>query len=416
MSGLIDTTGLSLGTGLYFRAGLGGAGLYVETSLAAQLLAGEANGLALSGIDCSCVVRHKTTSANNFSGNVNSKFTYTAPSTKWILAASGSYQSGTTLRTEYDASGTALGIRIEEARTNVVLRNRDLSNASWTKTNVTAAKDQTGIDGVANAASSITATAGNGTCLQAITLASSARYQTAFVRRLTGSGTVEMTMDNGATWTAVTVTSSWTRVSIATQTLANPTVGFRIVTNGDAIAVDFVQNENGTFATSPIEVPAGSTVTRAVDQVSLSVASAPSFDTYCTEYARFSSFSIASAQKRALNLTAGADTNVIVLYQNNLTPTAYMASSLGGTGKSTFSDITAGTTIKIAASFATNDTRAACFGTLGTPDTSCNMPVGNTFIYVGSSPSGFNNINGHIKDIIMLPRISNNGQLQALTT
>ena len=119
--------------------------------------------------------------------------------------------------------------------------------------NVTAAKNQTGVDGTATAASSLTATSANGTCLQAITLGSAARWQTAYVKRITGSGVINMTMDNGATWTAIPVTSSWARVAIPTQTLANPTVGFRIVTNGDAVAVDFVQNENSLLqATSPL--------------------------------------------------------------------------------------------------------------------------------------------------------------------
>jgi hypothetical protein len=169
---------------------------------------------------------------------------------------------------------TTKGLASWEARTNAALWCRNLTNAAWPKVNVTAALDQVGIDGTANTASSIVATAGNGTCLQAITLASSARYQTAFVKRLTGSGTVEMTMDNGATWTAVTVTASWSRVSIPTQTLANPTVGFRLVTSGDAIAVDFVQNENGTFATSLILTTTGSAA-RAADLISLNFT--PSF-------------------------------------------------------------------------------------------------------------------------------------------
>lgn len=164
------------------------------------------------------------------------------------------------------------GILSEPARTNVVLWNRDLTNAAWTATNVTAVKDQTGVDGVSNAASSLTATAGNGTVLQAITLASSARWQTCYIKRLTGSGAVEMTMDNGTTWTAVTVTSSWTRVAIPTQTLANPTVGFRIVTSGDAVAVDFVQNENsGVEATSPIATTTAS-VTRSADVLTVPTA------------------------------------------------------------------------------------------------------------------------------------------------
>lgn len=141
---------------------------------------------------------------------------------------------------------------LEAAATNVVLFNRDLTNAAWTKTTMSAARTQVGIDGVTNSATVLTALAGNATCLQAITLGSAARFQTAWVKRLTGSGTVNMTMDNGVTWTPITLTTAWTRVSIPTQTLANPTVGFRLVTNADAIAVDGVQNEAGTFPTATI--------------------------------------------------------------------------------------------------------------------------------------------------------------------
>jgi len=171
------------------------------------------------------------------------------------------------------------GLLREMSRTNVVLYNRDLTNAAWTKTNVTAAKDQTGIDGVTNSASKITATAGNGTCLQAITLASSARYQSCWVKRVTGSGTIEMTMDNGSTWTAITVTGSWTRVAIPTQTLANPTVGFRIVTDTDAIAIDMVQNEDGTSWTSEIPTTSAS-VTRAADDLTAALYTADSVTEY----------------------------------------------------------------------------------------------------------------------------------------
>lgn len=163
------------------------------------------------------------------------------------------------------ATGTA-GLQVFESRANVVLWNSDLTNVAWTATTATTTLDQTGPDGVTNSASSILATAGSATILQAITLVSSARFQTAYVKRLVGTGTVNMTMDNGATWTAVTVTAAWTRVSIPTQTLANPTVGFQIITNGDKIAVALVQNENGAFATPAMPTTTVS-VTRAADNV-----------------------------------------------------------------------------------------------------------------------------------------------------
>jgi hypothetical protein len=159
------------------------------------------------------------------------------------------------------------GLLTEGARTNIALHNRDLTQAAWVKTNVTAARDALGVDGLANGASRLTATAGNATCLQTVTLGSSARFMSAWIRRITGTGVIEMTTNNGTNWDPVTFTGQYARVSIPTRTVTNPVFGFRIVTSGDVIVVDFVQNENGTFATSEIAVGA-TAVTRPTDQVS----------------------------------------------------------------------------------------------------------------------------------------------------
>jgi hypothetical protein len=172
-------------------------------------------------------------------------------------------------RFDYDpATLSARGELLETAsRTNIVLWNRDLTNAAWTKSaTVTVAKNQTGIDGVANSASSITGGAVSATNIvyQPITLASSTRAQSAWVKRLVGSGVVNMTTDGGTTWNAITVTAGWTLVQFSQAAVTNPSVGFQIVTLNDSIAVDVVQNETGTSATSSI-ITTTASVTRAAD-------------------------------------------------------------------------------------------------------------------------------------------------------
>lgn len=137
--------------------------------------------------------------------------------------------------------------------TSVCLQSRDLSQAVWTKTNITAAKNQTGADGVANAASSITATAANGTVTQSVTLASSSMVFSVDVKRLVGSGTLEMTVDGGTTWTVISgITSSYQQKFIFQAAVTNPVFGFRIATNGDSFAVDFV---NHTVPANSINIP-----------------------------------------------------------------------------------------------------------------------------------------------------------------
>lgn len=161
------------------------------------------------------------------------------------------------------------------------LATKTISSAAtmWVQSNMTVAHAQTGVDGVASAASSITASAGNATVLYTSTIGSSTRMQSAFVKRITGTGTINMTMDNGSTYTPLSSancfnpgddsagsinSSTWVRCQIPTQTLANPTVGFQIVTNADAFAIDMVQNESTTFWTSPVPATTAN-ATRAAD-------------------------------------------------------------------------------------------------------------------------------------------------------
>jgi len=172
------------------------------------------------------------------------------------------------------AAANLLGFRREVAATNNLLHSRDLSNAAWsTKTNVTAAKTATGLDGIANTATTLTSTAADAIILQPITLASAARCASAYVKRRTGTGTISLTQDGGSTWTDITSLingSTWSRVQI-TSTLANPSVGFKIGTSGDAIDVDCVQNEAGAVATSPI-VTTTAAVTRNADSLTYQTA------------------------------------------------------------------------------------------------------------------------------------------------
>jgi hypothetical protein len=178
-----------------------------------------------------------------------------------------------TTNTPLRPTPTSNGLLIEEARTNRLLWCRDATQTEWVKTDITAAKDQTGIDGEANAASSLTATADGGTCIQTITLASGARTGSVYLKRLTGTGIVQVSLD-GTTWsTADLSTDEWRRI-VLSGTVTNPVVGIRLATSGDAVAMDFGQVEDEGFATSPV-LTEGATATRAVDDVPMTTALVP---------------------------------------------------------------------------------------------------------------------------------------------
>jgi hypothetical protein len=174
-----------------------------------------------------------------------------------------------TTSTPLRANPTSNGILIEEARTNRLLWNRDATQTQWVKTNITATKDQTGIDGVANAASSLTATDDNGTCIQTITLAAGNRTGSVYLKRLTGTGNIQVTLD-GSTYSTVELSDTeWYRI-VLSGSVTNPTVGIKIAVDGDAVAMDYGQFEDGLFATSPI-LTTTATATRAVDTTSISI-------------------------------------------------------------------------------------------------------------------------------------------------
>ena len=191
------------------------------------------------------------------------------------------------------ASSSVLGIWMEPARTNLILQSRDLSQAVWTKTTMACTRTATGMRNDANGASRCTASAGNGTVIQATVTGAATRNTSFHIKRVTGTGGVEVTRDNGATWTAVTAslsTTLWKRVvsedvpgcaggncivvAAMTSGIANPTIGIRIVTSGDAVDVDFVQDEETETASSPIET-AGASLPRDLDVIDLPAAISP---------------------------------------------------------------------------------------------------------------------------------------------
>jgi hypothetical protein len=130
---------------------------------------------------------------------------------------------------------------------------RDMTDASWVKTTMTVTKVATGIDGAANSASRLAATGATATVLQTLVAAASSRTYSAWVRRVSGTGTVKLVQ--GATKTsdlAASINSStYTRCELNASVL-NSAFGVELGTSGDVVEVDFNQFEAGAVATSPM--------------------------------------------------------------------------------------------------------------------------------------------------------------------
>jgi hypothetical protein len=168
------------------------------------------------------------------------------------VTASKTYNSATANSVGTDGSVIdAVGADLPEmpylqyypAATNAALQSRDQTNAAWTNTNVTALFTQDGLDGRPVQASLLTATAANGTCIAAaaVTAASGTHAACFYLKRSVGTGQVSVTLDNGATWNNVTLTTAYQKFTFEQAALTNPQLGIRLATSGDAVIVGNVE-------------------------------------------------------------------------------------------------------------------------------------------------------------------------------
>jgi hypothetical protein len=344
------------------------------------------------------------------------RFTVTRASTKLRIGSNGLYGSvaNNVPAFEFNTDGTYRGLLVEPGATNLALNSRNLTAVSWVSTNMTAALTATGADGAVNSATTLTATAGNATELQAITSASASRVFSAVVRRRTGTGVVEITQDNGSTWTAITLTTSFQRFTTPNQTLTNPTVGFRIVTSGDAIDVDFCQAETGSVATSPIVTTAG-TASRVADSNLLASASSLIGQTEGTLYAEVNLRAYAgTANRRIFDIYTDGSNRITLGAETGITISATVVNG-GGVQAQIVTGVFSAGIKKIAFAYKANDFALYIDGVQIGTDVSGTVPTVSN-VSIGTNASGGANLGDHIRSCALFPTRLANATLISLTT
>lgn len=340
--------------------------------------------------------------------------TFTRASTAWTKLASGLWASigAGSPRSTYFGMNTAVGVYAgyfsEGARLQLVTPTasiRDMTDASWVKTTMNAVKTATGIDGVVNSASTITATGAAATILQTLVAAATNRTYSCWIKRRTGVGAVILqqnatTLDITAQINSVT----YTQVQLNANVL-NSAFGIQLATNGDAVDVDFNQFEAGGFATSPIDTAGG---TRLGDVLTYPFAGNASA-AQGTAYAELSTLwtsavgialSFAAAQF-ILDVEGGASTTIVVNDGVNVANKVGLSDMFTGVRKRAS---TWGTIIRITGDGAT--------------------PVGNSFvgsfgstqISIGSNVAGGQQWNGTIRNVRIFNQQFSDVNLQALTS
>lgn len=344
-------------------------------------------------------------------------FTFTGDNKSYYMGPAGLLIPSVTNtpRIEYTAAGECLGLKMEFTRTNLGLHSNDGTNAAWTKSNCTAAKTATGPDGVANSATTLTATAGNATCLQSITSASATRANSVWLKRRTGTGNIDMTVDGGTGWTTKTITTSWARYEITQAAVTNPNFGLRIVTSGDAVDFWCEQIESAAFGTSAIPTTTAS-VQRAAEVCTRSLGSeyvastgtvvtrgtaSPAQDTN-VQYAY--SFNDASTNNRIVAFRV-ASSNTL---RSNMFTAAAGQGALDGT-------IANSTAFRAAYCWATNDLAFSVNGGAVVTDSAATIPAGTTSLNLGHELTS-SQWNGHILTFDYWPKRKPNGFLVAAST
>ena len=305
------------------------------------------------------------------------------------------------------------GLQVEESRIKHALWSRDHTNAAWVKSNMTTAKTATGLDGVANSASKLTATAANATSMQTVTIASAQFTTSVYVKRVSGSGNIQITDNNGTNWTTLAGLSSseWTRHEI-TRTQANPVFGIRIVTSGDAIEVDFNELEPGEFATSVSETTS-STVTRAAEVVEADITSLD-FSRAMTVALDWRGKNGAAVPGRVIDIHHGNESDEIRFQGKShnmiMNSGSVQQASISGTS------LSADTDYRTAFAAAPNDVAFYLDGVQEGVDASAIMPVGMTTINFGSDTTNGRNNNIFMSRFRIWDQRLSNARLVALTT
>jgi hypothetical protein len=292
---------------------------------------------------------------------------------------------------------TTKGVWSYMSGTNSVLWNRDLTNAVWTKTNMTASKTTTGADNAANAATRLTATADGATVTQSFTSAAAQKVLSLDIRRITGTGDVTLSLDGGTTRTSILtgLTSSYTQQFI-TQSVTNPIIEIRLATSGDVVDVDLVQMCVPSI--SGLNIPtqqryATTTATVINSQSRPNVASADAGPLFSVTNAPFGFYWQGRSERPTGGFVITSDGNLFV----NVTATGAVAFSENPATSTTPAGVWRtglGNVNKVAGWVSSSQIKVACNGQVGSLGTGVVFSGTQTHWDLGTNGAGLNTIMG----------------------
>ncbi len=328
-------------------------------------------------------------------------------------------------RFEYDTNGNPKGILIEGSATNLVYHSETFrltavaTEPYWADSASISRGTDTAPDGTAGATVSFIATGTAGTVIQTAAVGTSANRTFSFWARRSGGGTVEYTLDNGSTWTAVTITASWVRYT-ATATNANQRVGFRVAT-GAGTSIWGAMLEAGTGSTSYVP-STQSQGTRGFDDCRMSNITALNYSTATGTLfysGRFTQFNASSFPNRCGFLFQSLDTRAMTMLTsaNTLIPSVSSGTTLVTASQS----VTLNSDVRVAWSFdaalSTAEVKSTLNGGAIVNSSPSGISASNTPDYFMLGQNGYGNVfpAGTVKQVKYWPTVLPTATMQSIT-
>ena len=366
---------------------------------------------------------------NFMTGLLDSKITFTRSSTATYFDSSGLVKIAAidAPRFDYTPDTKVLrGLLVEEARTNLLNWSQTFATSGGTQNNwVDSASlqrvstDRISPDGTANALE-IIANAVDQTIRASAAAGSSAqRVFSVFIKRVTGTGDIQYTLDNGTNWTTQAVTSDWVRYTFAATT-ANQQVGIRIRTSGDSIQIWGAQLETAACPSSYIPTTSAS-VQRQGDVATVSTLTPWYSATAGTLYTQFIEFCPDAANNRGISALDDSTNNNRVAMFVPAGATLAIASRVvaGGTATNPANSavFTANQITKAALAYAVGTNQAALCVNGATPTTAspAASPTGVNTLRIGAI-FGTTQLGGWVQELKYFNRRLAGSELQSLTT
>ena len=378
--------------------------------------------------------------------------TFTRASSGTFVDSAGVLQTAATDVPRFDhnpTTGESLGLLVEEARTNLLVRSEEFDNASWGLIGTPTANATTAPNGTITA-DLITTNGSQAQAFQGITISSGATvtgsyflksngineieivllasnnttpYGRATFNTSTGVVSVPATTSNGGTNASASIqafANGWYRCSVTVTYPAVTSAGIRINAPGatGGIYLWGAQLEAGAFPTSYIPTTTAA-ATRSADVASIGGSAFTSFynQTEGTVFAEFGPYGNGGATKNAgiVQIDSGSAVNRIGLFGGGIiSPVFIVDTSSVNQVYISASTISPSAISKISGTYKVNDFARAVNGSnLGT-DSSGSVPTVNQML-IGTGSAGVSELNGTIRRLVYWGQRLPNNVLQAIT-